>query len=278
MSAMLASWPTIFWAAVERDHLQEPLTDELKKVLQSHGWVGSGSMSAPRFAELKKELDHFCTDGGPSHGSAVELMGSLQQLAPQADSTERLGWHQQLPSDLQRAGPEIYRNARAEGAVSMRNWICDQVPHDKRDGPQFQSLHSAAGVVDMELAPCRSELEVTQKISASDTCEIHLRALASFVHYRRTKDKEAAQAMLGLRAPGTSTDIAPTWLVSQASAHSKSEFQRYERGRAQARQEGAGRYKGGAKGTPKGKGKGKGKKGKADGGAAGAAGGGAVQN
>ena len=74
--------------------------------------------------------------------------------------------------------------------------------------------------------------------------------------------------MLAIKAPGAASDVAPTWLVSEVTAHSKAEFQRAERVR-----------KGGGKGDPKGKPdtgkrkdpKGKGKGGKGGGGAAGGA-------
>ena len=48
--------------------------------------------------------------------------------------------------------------------------------------------------------------------------------------------------MLAIKAPGAASDIAPTWLVSEVTAHSKAEFQRAERVR-----------RGAGKGSPKGK-------------------------
>ena len=65
----------------------------------------------------------------------------------------------------------------------------------------------------------------------SDSIEIVLRALAAFVYHKRTGDSDASRSMLAIRAPGALTDIAPAWLVSDASQYAKSESQRKERGR-----------------------------------------------
>ena len=53
----------------------------------------------------------------------------------------------------------------------------------------------------------------------------------------RTGDYWGANHMLAVRAPGQSTDIAPEWLISEATTYSKSEYQRSERVRALARQQ-----------------------------------------
>jgi hypothetical protein len=99
---------------------------------------------------------------------------------------------------------------------------------------------------------------------------MHLRRLASFVYERRTRDKTGAAHMLAITPPGLETDVAPTWLVSTATAHSKNEHMRDERVKVSEKKSG---HDGGGKGDgkkPKGKGKGKGKKGKAGDGAGGA--------
>ena len=69
-------------------------------------------------------------------------------------------------------------------------------------------------------------------LATDDSIEILLRALAAFIHHRRTGDFEASNHMLAIRAPGTMVDIAPTWLVTDASVHSKLEYQRRDRGQA----------------------------------------------
>lgn len=100
------------------------------------------------------------------------------------------------------------------------------------------------------------------KLATSDTLEIHLRKLGAFIYYRRTKDKTGANRMLGLRAPGSQTDIAPKWMLDDANVHSKTEYQRLERGQKLNRLEqgdGAGKRGGGKGGKGGGKGGGRGK-------------------
>ena len=95
----------------------------------------------------------------------------------------------------------------------------------------------AATIIDFELASCRSESQVMAKLATSDTLEIHLRKLGAFIYYRRTKDKTGANRMLGVRAPGTNADIAPKWMLDDANTHSKTEYQRIERGQKLSRLE-----------------------------------------
>ena len=78
-----------------------------------------------------------------------------------------------------------------------------------------------------------------QKLATSDALEIHLRKLGAFIYLRRTKDKTGANRILGIKAPGTNTDIAPKWLLDDANLHSKTEFQRQERGAKASKYEGA---------------------------------------
>ena len=80
------------------------------------------------------------------------------------------------------------------------------------------------------------------------------------VHHRRTGDADAANHMLAVRAPGGDIDIAPSWLVSSGTVHSKAEYQRKERsGGARSsgvrkKPEGKAKAKGGGKGKKGGKG------------------------
>ena len=69
-----------------------------------------------------------------------------------------------------------------------------------------------------------------QLLGSSDLLEIELRKLASFIHVRRTGDRRAAIHMLAVRPPGMASDNAPSWLVDEASLHSKWELQRVQRG------------------------------------------------
>ncbi|CAE7695040.1 hypothetical protein AK812_SmicGene26336 [Symbiodinium microadriaticum] len=93
--------------------------------------------------------------------------------------------------------------------------------------------------------------------------------LAAWIHKRRTGDRDAAQSMLAIKPSSSfSTDVAPSWLVTEAASYSQSEHKRRERARAQGSVfHGSG--SGGGKAGPKGaKGKGKEKKKKGAGGKA----------
>ena len=96
------------------------------------------------------------------------------------------------------------------------------------------------------------------KLATSDTLEIQLRKLGAFIYLRRTKDKTGANRILGVRAPGTNSDIAPKWLLDDANLHSKVEYQRQERG-AKASKFDAGNGKGDLRNRKGGRGSGGGK-------------------
>ena len=229
LQSTVAAWAPLFWQSVQNERQIYGLDPDLQRVLESHGYFGDGTVGPPRVEELKKALLEHETLGGPAHGSG----GSLARLADisEGNNPEQLSWHLRLPPDLQRAAPEMYRNIRAEGSASVRQWINEQHPSiEQKQTPGYQDLYSAATIIDFELAECKSESAVMHKLATSDTLEIHLRKLASFVYFRRTKDKTGANRMLGVRAPGIGADIAPKWMLDDANAHSKVEYQRVERG------------------------------------------------
>ena len=224
------SWPLLFWRAVEIEASTYGLRPDVLKLLQGHGFIGVGTISAPRTCELSAGLDSLETNGAPTHGAAAMRM-QLQQADATFSNPEEINYHLKLPPDLQRAAPELYVNIRSEGATSVRGWVTDQFPAGARDNPQFQDLFTSATVVDFETAPCKTEQALMKKLASSDVLEVNLRKLASYVHYQRTKDKHAANLMLGIRAPGTGTDIAPRWLVDSAGSGSKMEYKARERPR-----------------------------------------------
>ena len=193
------------------------------------------------------------------------LVCILRNSADQVEVTdpEQMAWHLKLPADLQRAGPELYRNIRAEGVGSVRQWVNEQhAGLEAKNTTAFQDLFMAATIIDFELASCRSESQVMAKLATSDTLEIHLRKLGAFIYCRRAKDKAGANRMLGVRAPGTNADIAPKWMLDDANTHSKTEYQQIERGQKLSRLEhggGSGGGKSDGKGRKGGRGGGRGK-------------------
>ena len=266
LSATVTTWPALFWQAVKNEKDLYGLEDAVRRSLEAHGYLGDFTNGPPRVDELKTALGQIEVAGGPPHGAGGSI---LRGEGPPglASDPEQMAWHLRLPSDLQRAAPELYRNIRSEGSASVRQWVNEQHPTlEQKQGVQYQDLFTAATIVDFEVASCRSEEALMHRLANSDTLEIQLRKLGAFIYLRRTKDKTGANRMLGIRAPGTNTDIAPKWMVDDANTFSKVEFQRQERGHKAQRYDGSG---GGATtsssstggGTSKFRGRGNGKKG-----------------
>ena len=63
-------------------------------------------------------------------------------------------------------------------------------------------------------------------LATNDFLELFLRRLASYVYLTRTGDKTGAMQMLGAVPPGTQADIAPGWMVNEASSYSRAEWKR----------------------------------------------------
>ena len=229
LQSTVAAWAVLFWQAVKNEADLFGLTTTVKGVLTGHGYVGDSTVGPPRHDELKKQLGELESFPGPQHGSGGALLRTAAEQ--QVSDPEQMAWHLKLPADLQRAGPELYRNIRAEGVGSVRQWVNEQhAGLDAKSTTQFQDLFTAATIIDFELAGCKTESELMARLATSDTLEIHLRKLGAFIYFRRTKDKTGANRMLGIRAPGSGTDIAPKWMLDDANTHSKTEYQRLERG------------------------------------------------
>ena len=105
-------------------------------------------------------------------------------------------------------------------------------------------------LVDFKVKDAGSPVQVLSMIEQSDTCEIALRRLASWIHEKRTGDMDAAQSMLAVKPSSFASDIAPSWLVTEASTYSQSEHKCKERARAQWTESTKGK---GKKGKDKGK-------------------------
>ena len=144
----------------------------------------------------------------------------------------------------------------------MRDWIVQRY-QGSRTSPVWTDLWTFATSIDFRFRDCKNDLEIMQVLATDDMMEIGLRRLAAFIYEQRSGDRVGAAHMLGTAPPGGSSDVAPTWMVTSATAHSKTEFQRRERAESEARQ----RKK---KGDGKGDGKDKDRKGPKGGGRGGA--------
>ncbi|CAE7878679.1 unnamed protein product, partial [Symbiodinium necroappetens] len=121
----------------------------------------------------------------------------------------------------------------AAGVRCVRDWINSMFSVDQRQHTQYVELFNLASLVDSKVRDAGSPAQVLSMIGQCDTCEIALRRLASWIHEKRTGDKDAAQSMLAVKPSSFASDIAPSWLVTEASTYSQSEYKRKERARAQ---------------------------------------------
>ena len=218
------------------------------------GYQGPGTIGPPREA-LQAQLEALRTTGAPQHGAAGSLNpGWLAQAVPapglpgpEAEDVSK--WQSALPPDLPRAAPEIYNRCRGAGANSIREWLSQNYRGEKSaNNPVWIQLWDDATVVDFEVSRVKNLNELRNLLGTSDSMEIALRNLASEEYLNRTGDMTGANEMLAIKAPGVSTDLAPTWLVTAVTAHSKAEHQRNERVRAAqgfVRGQGRGRGRGG---------------------------------
>ena len=159
---------------------------------------------------------------------------------------------------------EAYRIILASGCRDVAGFVV-RFFGGKMDSDKAIALFTAARLVDARMALCRSEQERIEVLLKDDAIEINLSRICAWIYERRTGDRNGALHMLRIRPPGAGEDIAPTWCVTEATAHSKQEFQVQDRVARLRKVDTKGGGKGdGAKGEAKGKGKGdgKGKKGK----------------
>ena len=249
-------WGAKFWRVVAS--WPQPLAPNILNLLRGHGFIGAGTAGPPRLEELEKSLQGLSGSGSPPHGSAAGLLaaGPTQTDAGMLGATDTTAWDQRLPPDIKRAGAEIYRKMRSSGASSARAWLQTQFTGDKRSQIWVDLWHGATAI-DFRLAQCADDEARTVALAGDDMLEINLRRLAAYVYFNRTRDNDGAQHMLALAAPGAECDLAPSWLVSESTAHSKAEYQRTERVKALNRLSNKG-DKGGGK-DPAGGGKGRGK-------------------
>ncbi|CAK0821636.1 unnamed protein product, partial [Prorocentrum cordatum] len=220
-------WAWHFWERIAAVDGSLGLHPDLRRVLQTHGYVGAGTKSPPG-GSLQQELDALLSSATAPHGGGMQASPGWA-VAPQTQQQqEDSRWNLSLPPDLRRAAPEIYRTMRGAGAASARDWLSREVTGQRR-ATVWTDLWTAATNVDYLLGGCKTQSELLTRLASDDALELHLRRLASYVYEMRTKDKVGAAAMLAVRPPGSAADLAPTWLVTEATTHSKAEHQRDER-------------------------------------------------
>lgn len=115
--------------------------------------------------------------------------------------------------------------------------------------------------IDFSLGGISTDVELYQRLNADDKLELALRHLSAHVYEQRTRDYIGGARLRAVAAPGSQIDIAPNWLIGEATLHSKLEHQREDRVQSELRrrQQSKGESKGDSKGSPKGDPKGRGR-------------------
>ena len=186
-------------------------------------------------------------------------LGALQPSLPNPLTSGKLSTR--LDPGLRRAAPEIYQSILSEGCQSVRQW-CEMSFGQQKGSDQWTELWDRSTEIDYALAQCEDDVSLLRLLGTSDALEMHLRRLASHRYRIRTGDRVGADHILAQRAPGRGSDVAPTWLVTDATTHSATEWKRSERvnkerGRGRGR-EGGDRGGGADGGRGRGRGKGRG--------------------
>ena len=239
-------WSNQLWQSVSALHTREYLEPDLLRMLTAHGYFGPSSTTAP-LGDLRGDLNAFHTTGAPIAGAAlVPAVG-----ASGAVTTHLIGnrWQTMLPPDMKRAAPEIYRNLRSQGVATLREWT-DRNFKGNRASDLWTELWHLATEVDFRLGGVQTDQELFAVLASDDSLEMQMRRLSSYIYESRTGDKAGAQQMLAVAAPGQDVDLAPTWLVRDATEHSRVEHQRAERVHGHAYGRGRGRGRAPGRGPP----------------------------
>ena len=231
-------WASLFWKGVADAYAGGRLDSAVMALMSGYGFpvVPPESMGPPRddlVASLRSlEIASAAPHGSGGQGSA----GGNFDIS----STER--WHTTLPPDLKRAATDIYKNIRACGSTTLREWLLQNFTGNKASHT-WTDLWTLAAQLDFTIANASAPGEAAKLrlLATDDVVEIGLRRLASHVYETRTHDHAGAAAMLAV--------------PSEATVFSKNEHQRDERVAAASKKP----KKGEGKGTGKGKGKDKGK-------------------
>ncbi len=201
-------WANAFWQDVSAFELAEgPMEPDLRRLLIAGGYVGPGTVGAPR-AALKAQLDSVILTGAPHHGAGAQAAlepGWLVRAVPDAARALPAGWAEsaqyspalgdmvrwedQLAPDLPRAAPEIFRSCRSSGSANIRDWLHRHYSGAKDDNnPKRTDLWNAATEIDFAVARCSSAAELNQLLVSNDRIEIKLRRMAVEEYRERTGD------------------------------------------------------------------------------------------
>ena len=162
----------------------------------------------------------------PVHSQQRRRLGWQHRPQEKPRGLERLPLRRQVHCPLALLRQSLQRSKRPDGRVRWRRLSATAAG-------AWNELWLLASQVDYLLAACTSEAEILAALNSSDQAELALRRIASWQYVQRTGDQSGGDRILGSVAPGRLVDVAPAWMITDATLHSKMEHQRASRVREQ---------------------------------------------
>ena len=222
-------WGQRFWRRIAELDAGGQLAPAVRAALQAKGYVGVATTGAPDVASLRVVFQ-----GLEASAASGLSLGAMVPGGGHAESSSIDAWAHGLPPDFRRAAGEIYRNIRGAGVLSVRQWLTENHTGPKTSDA-WQHLWAMATSIDFKIGGISSDQELYQLLNTDDNLELALRHLSAHVYEQRTKDYVGGARLRAVAAPGSQVDIAPGWLIGEATLHSKLEHQREERVQAELR-------------------------------------------
>ena len=113
-----------------------------------------------------------------------------------------------------------------EGCTCCREWTNNNFTESDKKAKDWSDVWSHATGIDYEVGVGKPVDDIMTLLATNDKCEISLRALASRIYLRKTGDRNGAEAMLAIKTPGSSRDVAPGWLVDEVTSLSRADYNR----------------------------------------------------
>ena len=79
--------------------------------------------------------------------------------------------------------------------------------------------------VDYRLAQEPDDATIMRALATDDSLEMDLKRFSAYIYENRSGHKVGAQHMLAVAPPGGASDIGPSWMVADASTHSRAEWE-----------------------------------------------------
>ena len=120
-------WGQRFWRFAAMHEAQGAISPMMKMLLTGFGYIVAATLTLPRVTEMTAV---FLRLEAPPGVSALAPPPGAGVLGPGTDAGVAR-WSHSLPPDLKRAAPEMYRNMRSEGCVTIRDWLAASHGNDR---------------------------------------------------------------------------------------------------------------------------------------------------